>query len=67
MSTTVTYEGETITTVSNSTATLQTSGKWLTDNITIVDVSSGSDPDGDSLGYGWALVGTSQVGSAVIA
>ena len=39
MSTTVTYEGSTITTVNNNTKTLQTAGKYLTDDITLVDVS----------------------------
>lgn len=39
MSTTVTYEGSTIATVDNNTKTLQTAGKYLTDNITLVDVS----------------------------
>lgn len=39
MSTTVTYEGSTIATVNNNTKTLQTAGKYLTDDITLVDVS----------------------------
>lgn len=39
MSTTVTYEGGTIATVNNNTKTLQTAGKYLTDDITLVDVS----------------------------
>ena len=43
MSTTVTYEGSTIATVNNNTKTLQTAGKYLTDDITLVNVSqSGS-------------------------
>ena len=43
MSTTVTYEGSTIATVNNNTKTLQTAGKYLTDDITLVDVTqSGS-------------------------
>ena len=41
MSTTVSYKGETITTVSNATKTLQTEGKYLEDDITLVDVSGG--------------------------
>lgn len=41
MSTTVTYKGETLTTVSNDTATLETSGTWLEDDITLTDVTSG--------------------------
>lgn len=41
MSTTVTYKGETLTTVNNQTRTLLTSGKYLEDNITLTDVSGG--------------------------
>ena len=39
MSTTVTYEGSTIATVENNTKTLQTKGKYLTDDITLVYTS----------------------------
>lgn len=42
MSTTVSYKGETLTTVSNDTKTLQTEGKYLEDDITLTDVSGGS-------------------------
>lgn len=42
MSTTVTYEGSTIATVNNNTKTLQTAGKYLTDDITLADVSGAS-------------------------
>ena len=41
MSTTVTYKGNTLTTVDNQTRTLLTSGKYLEDNITLVDVTQG--------------------------
>ncbi|MBR2554291.1 MAG: leucine-rich repeat protein [Aeriscardovia sp.] len=41
MSTTVSYKGETLTTVSNATKTLQTEGKYLEDDITLTDVSGG--------------------------
>ncbi len=41
MSTTVTYKGETLTTVENQTRTLQTAGKYLEDDITLTDVSGG--------------------------
>lgn len=41
MSSTITYKGSTLTTVNNQTRTLLTSGKWLEDNITITDVTSG--------------------------
>lgn len=40
MSTTVTYKGNTLTTVDNQTKTLNTSGKYLEDDITLVDVTS---------------------------
>lgn len=45
MSTTVSYKGNTITTVNNETKTLSTSGKWLEGDITLTDVSGG--------GSGW--------------
>lgn len=52
MSTTVTYEGSTIATVENNTKTLQTAGKYLTDDITLTDTSqSGGDPAEDIKKY----------------
>lgn len=42
MSATVTYKGNVITTVSNETKTLTTSGTWLEGNISITDVSDGT-------------------------
>ena len=52
MSTTVTYEGSTIATVNNNTKTLQTAGKYLTDDITLTDTSqSGGDPAEDIKKY----------------
>ena len=44
MSTTVTYKGSTLTTVENETRTLTTRGKYLEDNLTLVDVTSGGEP-----------------------
>lgn len=41
MSTTVTYKGNTITTVDNETKVLATGGKYLEGNITLTDVASG--------------------------
>lgn len=41
MSTTVQYKNATLTTVNNTTKVLTTAGKYLEDNITLVDVSSG--------------------------
>lgn len=41
MSTTVTYKGETLTTVNNTTKTLETKGTWLEDDIELTDVSGG--------------------------
>lgn len=43
MSTTVTYKGTTLTTATNQTKVLETEGTWLEDDITITDVSGGSD------------------------
>ena len=42
MSTTVTYKGNNLTTVNNQTRTLKTAGTYLEDDITLVDVSSGT-------------------------
>ena len=44
MSTTVTYKGATLTTVSNDTAVLETAGTYLEDDLTLVDVSGGGSP-----------------------
>ena len=41
MSTTVSYKGQTLATVSNQTKTLLTEGKYLEDDITLTDVSGG--------------------------
>lgn len=41
MSTTVTYKGETLTTVDNATVTLETAGKYCEDDFTLTDVSGG--------------------------
>lgn len=41
MSTTVTYKGQTLTTVDNQTKTLQTAGTWVEGDITLTDVSGG--------------------------
>lgn len=40
MSSTVTYKGSTLTTANNQTRTLETAGKYLEDDITIVDVTT---------------------------
>ena len=40
MSTTVTYKGNTLITVSNATKTLKTAGKYMEDDVTLVDVST---------------------------
>lgn len=42
MATTVTYKGQTLTTVENATKTLQTKGTWVEDDFTLTDVSGGS-------------------------
>ena len=46
MSTTVTYKGSTIATVSNDTATLETAGTWMEDDLTLTDVT-GAAPSGN--------------------
>lgn len=43
MSTTVTYKGETLTTVENTTKTLLTAGKYCEDDFTLTDVSGSSE------------------------
>lgn len=49
MSTTVTYKGETLTTVENQTRTLQTAGKYLEDDITLTDETGGGSGGGGQL------------------
>lgn len=46
MSTTVTYKGNTLTTAENQTRVLKTAGKYMEDDVTIVDVTSGGSGDG---------------------
>ena len=41
MATTVTYKGQTLTTVDNQTKTLQTAGTWVEDDFTLTDVTQG--------------------------
>ena len=41
MSTTVTYKGQTLTTVENQTKTLNTAGTWVEGDITLTDVTQG--------------------------
>lgn len=50
MSATITYKGSTLTTVSNNTIILNTSGTWMEDDIVITDVAI---PDGNNLAYGY--------------
>ena len=69
MSTTVTYKNNTLTTVNNQTKTLKTAGKYLEDDIILVDILSGI--DGNNLAYGYTspsapYVGIAEVGTAVI-
>ena len=42
MSTTVTYKGSTLTTATNQTKVLETAGKYMEDDVTIVDVTTSS-------------------------
>ena len=48
MATTVTYKGQTLTTVDNTTKTLETAGTWMEGDLTLTDVSGG----GGGNGYG---------------
>lgn len=43
MSTTVTYKGQTLTTVENETKTLTTGGTWMEGDLTLTDVTQGGD------------------------
>ena len=43
MSTTVTYKGQTLTTVENQTKTLNTAGTWVEGDFTLTDVTQGGD------------------------
>ena len=61
MSTTVTYKGGTLTTVENETRTLTTRGKYLEDNITLVDVTSGGEPNLQAKAYTVDGAGTDTV------
>ena len=45
MSTTVTYKGSTLTTAENQTRVLKTAGKYMEDDVTITDVTSGGGGD----------------------
>ena len=45
MATTVTYKGQVLVTVNNTTKTLETSGTWCEDDFTLVDVSGGGSSD----------------------
>ncbi len=45
MSTTVTYKGQTLTTVENQTKTLQTAGTWVEGDFTLTDVTQGGGGD----------------------
>lgn len=59
MATTVTYKGQVLVTVDNSTKVLETSGTWCEDDFTLVDVSGGggsSDPLQFSAGNIKALI-----------
>ncbi len=51
MATTVTYKGQVLVTVDNSTKVLETSGTWCEDDFTLVDVSGGGGGGGGN-GYG---------------
>lgn len=49
MSTTVTYKGQTLTTVENQTKTLNTAGTWVEGDFTLTDVSGGGGGNEDAI------------------
>ena len=53
MSSTVTYKGNTLTTVDNATKTLLTAGKYMEDDVTITDVSGGGTSPWTKVGTTW--------------
>ena len=62
MSTTVTYKGSTLTTAENQTRTLKTAGKYMEDDITIIDVTENDTGDiyQDENGYLVLAEGTTE-------
>ena len=52
MSTTVTYKGQTLTTVENQTKTLQTAGTWVEGDFTLTDVTQGGGGEWTTEGIG---------------
>lgn len=65
MSTTITYKGHTLAEIEGAGKRLKTAGKYMEDNLTIVDDTV----NGDLLGYGnntTAMVGAGQVGYMVL-
>ena len=77
MSTTVTYKGNTLTTANNQTRVLKTAGKYMEDDLTLVDVTSGGTSPWTKVGTTWELavtnytsttasaVGTKSFGSSI--
>ena len=55
MTATISYKGNTLATANNNTKTLLTSGKYLEDNITITDVTSGGGSSWTKVGETWEL------------
>lgn len=55
MSTTVTYKGNTLTTANNQTRVLKTAGKYLEDDLTLVDVTGGGTSPWTKVGTTWEL------------
>ena len=55
MTATITYKGSTLATASNDTKKLLTAGKYLEDDITIVDVTSGGGSSWTKVGTTWEL------------
>ena len=65
MATNVTYKGSTLVEFESTTKVLKTSGKYMEDDVTILDDTV----DGDPLGYGnntTSMVGAGQVGYMIV-
>ena len=60
MATTVTYKGETLTTVDNATKKLLTAGKYCEDDFTLVDVSGGGGGGATNIVQGTFITGTTR-------
>lgn len=66
MTATISYKGNTLATADNNTKTLLTSGKYLEDNITITDVTSGGGSSWTKVGETWELTVENYTSTAAV-